>query len=454
MVEAGLYCCEEARCTFSIRAVAVKSNVCDSTSGCPELSFTLLGMEHKTPKMIAELANKIVRLTREVPLKCEDVAVSISEDEGEYLEGCWEQPKKTQEAYTFEQQMAPMQQSTENNNNYPINLCIKKEPYEEFHHSTEQPTVQESTEKNYPINLCIKEEPGEEPHLFTDGTSALLSTVNVQIPFEEAQSASGFTYISSFGIKSEPGGESSGDTEDSADEESPQAPRSHDRKHVYNIISRIKEEAEKSKDSDMSVYEDTVSQADCIDQDYLPSEPKNKRARTQKSRSREPSSPCEVCGKVFSNKWTLVKHMKIHSGERPFSCDECDKTYKCKSHLTSHMRTHTGERPYKCNQCSRRFFNHQHLVLHQVVHTGEKPYSCPVCGKGFTRQSSVVKHSGMHAEQKRHVCSECGKSYCQYASLIVHLRQHSGEKPFVCKYCEEAFSLKDAMLRHQKTHTG
>ncbi|PIO30013.1 hypothetical protein AB205_0126900, partial [Aquarana catesbeiana] len=536
------------RCAFSIRAAEVKSNTCDSTSGCPELSFTLLGMEDKTQRMIAQLANKIIQLwTRKVT--CEAVAVHFAKDECEYLQGHGAQSKNSQDTFTigrydaFEKYTLPVQrenllslsnmvkereQLAEAILNHALEIiCLlavegtcegvavyfskdeceylgKQSKDSQDTCTIEQPTapVQRSTEQSYPIRCCIKEEPQDGPHYSTDGTSALppefvpgsperkpLSIVNVHLPFMEAQSTSEFKFISTYNIKLEPGGDSSGDTEDSADEdgtsarpssafipgrperkplstvnvhlpfmeaqttsgfnfpsscdnepggessddtedsadeESPKVSRSG-RKKVHSIVHLIEEEPKESQDSDMSVSEDPFG-PNCTDkdEDYIPLRTTNKRARTHKSTSGKMSLSCEVCGKVLGSKRTLEKHLQIHTGERPHACDECDKRFSCQSHLDAHMRTHIGERPYKCNQCDRRFFNHQHLVLHQVVHTGEKPYSCPVCGKGFTRQSSVVKHSGIHAEQKPFVCSECGKSYCQYASLVVHQRQHSG----------------------------
>ncbi|XP_073454925.1 uncharacterized protein [Aquarana catesbeiana] len=422
---------------FSIRATEINSNECDPTSGYPELFFTLLGMEDKTQRTIVEMANKIIQLlTREAFVKCEDVAVSFSKDEWEYPEGHGEQSKNSQDTSTIDQPTSP---------------------------------VQLSTEKIYPINLCIKEEPEEEPPHITDGASALpssefisrsperkpLSSVNVHLPFMETQSVSAYNFIPSCDIKPEAGGESSDDTIDSVDAESPQFPHSSNGEQVYNSIEYIEEEPEESKDSYASVSEDRSSPG-CMykDEDYLPLNANYTRARKHKSKSGKMSPPCEVCGKVFGSKSSLERHLQIHTGQRPFPCNECGKRFSCRNHLNTHKRSHSGERPFSCNQCGRRFINHQHLVLHQVVHTGEKPYSCPVCGKGFTRQSSVVKHSGMHAEQKPFVCNECGKSYCQYASLVVHQRQHSGEKPFVCKYCDKAFTCKATMLKHQKAHTG
>lgn len=172
----------------------------------------------------------------------------------------------------------------------------------------------------------------------------------------------------------------------------------------------------------------------------------------KKSNPKERLYICSICGKSFGGNSLLVRHMRIHTGEKPYACNHCAKSFNDKSYLLRHLRTHTGEKPYSCSVCFKSFSQNSSVIAHMRIHTGERPFQCTECDKQFSDKSYYLRHMRSHTGEKPYKCTECEKCFTQTSSLASHKRVHTGEKPFKCSYCDKCFSQSSSLVIHKRLH--
>ena len=139
---------------------------------------------------------------------------------------------------------------------------------------------------------------------------------------------------------------------------------------------------------------------------------------------------CKECDSTFKAKEYLRKHMKYrHSvkDEGRWKCETCNKSFIQQGALIKHKRIHSGER-LKCEFCSSTFVDKNNLKTHiQRIHIGEtKDKICNVCNKSFGCNSKLSMHQLIH-RVKRHTC-ECGAKFLTLHDMKRHAKRKGCKK--------------------------
>lgn len=171
------------------------------------------------------------------------------------------------------------------------------------------------------------------------------------------------------------------------------------------------------------------------------------------------------CPRTFSSRFKLVRHIPIHSGERPFQCTNCGRRFHRKDHLKNHLQVHNPNKIlHSCDLCPKSYCSLLSYKKHIAVHAAEAgDLVCKLCGKMLADREGILHHLKVHTgsrtlrgpSERKYPCDRCDRSFFTKKDVKRHLVVHTGSRDFVCQYCTQRFGRKDHLVRHtKKSHMG
>ncbi|XP_040278971.1 PR domain zinc finger protein 15 isoform X2 [Bufo bufo] len=208
---------------------------------------------------------------------------------------------------------------------------------------------------------------------------------------------------------------------------------------------------------------------------------------------KEPSA-CPVCGKMFSCRSNMNKHLLTH-GDKKYTCEICGRRFFRVDVLRDHIHIHFKDialmndqqreefigkigissednddnsdgsvdsepHKYSCKRCQISFARGKEYLKHIMDVHAENGYDCSICHRQFALKATYHAHMVIHREnlpdpevQKYiHPCEVCGRIFNSIGNLERHKLIHSGVKSHGCEQCGKSFARKDMLKEHMRVH--
>ncbi|XP_033335108.2 uncharacterized protein LOC117225553 isoform X1 [Megalopta genalis] len=201
---------------------------------------------------------------------------------------------------------------------------------------------------------------------------------------------------------------------------------------------------------------------------------------------------CTFCHKEFKKPSDLIRHLRVHTQEKPFKCTHCYRSFALKSTMIAHERTHTGTKRYACNSCDKTFTCHSSLIIHTRSHgNSDDCFSISIdndSGAGIDHDKDSADIDATHNVAARSndrskinasnkskmspktenfvsqvvlqeplVISDSGNKICVVqipSKKCVYDAAVDPARPHKCWVCQAAFRKISHLKQHHRRHTG
>ncbi|KAM8868992.1 uncharacterized protein AB9W97_016569 [Spinachia spinachia] len=166
-------------------------------------------------------------------------------------------------------------------------------------------------------------------------------------------------------------------------------------------------------------------------------------------------------GKGYDDNEGLHRPVSLEKRENKV-CQYCGKTFQFLSALIRHVRVHTGEKPYKCDICGKAFGQAYFLRVHELTHWSVKRFNCTRCEKAFTHYSNAKNHRCRPSKSSEdsppnrrlkpaltYTCHICKNVFDHLQEFNSHMRDHTGAKLYRCVYCDKLFGVLSEFVAHR-----